>query len=82
MSTETAFTFVTLDQVVSNYLRYRPIIDYQAEAARVAKFYGAGIIPEPGNDCFFDKAALEKRLNELIITEDAEVISIETVSCK
>lgn len=59
-----ACTFISLDKVVKAYLKNRPIVDYQAEARRVAHYYGAGSITENG---------------EIISTEDAEVISITTV---
>lgn len=78
MKDKTALTFVTLGQVVATYVG-RPAVDYQAEVARIAAYYGAGILVEEADDCYFDAKALKKRLDELELTEDAEVVSIETI---
>jgi hypothetical protein len=74
--------FMTTAEVVAQY-QYRPqksAEQYAAEIAQLAQYYGAGIWQEKTEDCFFDKSALEKRLNELEVTEDAEVVSIETAT--
>lgn len=63
MTNESACTFISLDKVVKSYFKNRPIINYQAEAARIAHYYSAGILTEEG---------------EWVLTEDAEVVSIET----
>lgn len=67
MDKHSACFFVSLDEVVARYIS-RPQIsanDYAAHIARMAQHYGAGII-------------LERE--EAIVTEDAEVISVETVA--
>jgi hypothetical protein len=63
MTKNNTCTYVSIDQVVIACLKNRPIVDYQAEAARIAHYYAAGIIAEPG---------------EIIVTEEAVVVSIET----
>jgi hypothetical protein len=55
---------VTLQKAVASYLGKWPAADYRAEVAEIAQYYGAGIMKEPG---------------KIIITEDAEVVSIETI---
>jgi|SRR3954464_5600610 len=73
------FKLITIDQVVSSSLKHRPIIDYQAEAARIANFYGAGLLVETTDIRLCEPDAIKRRLQELRPTEDAEVVSIETV---
>lgn len=73
------FKLITIDQVVRSSLNHRPIIDYQAEAARIAHFYGAGILVEATDIRLWEPDAIKRRLRELRPTEDAEVVSIETV---
>lgn len=62
--THSACAIISLEKVVKSFLKNRPIIHYQAEAARIAHFYSAGILTEEG---------------EWVLTEDVEVVSIETV---
>ena len=75
-------TFITLDDAVAFY-KSRPqksAAEYMAEISKIAQYYGAGIWQEKPQDCFFNQESLEKRLNELEITEEAEVVSIETAT--
>jgi hypothetical protein len=64
MDEHSACTFVSLDEVVKSCLNKPITIDWAA-VAEAARYYGSGIITEGG---------------DFLITEDAEVVSIETVA--
>lgn len=78
MEDKTTLTFVSLGQVVATYVG-RPAFDYQAEINRMAQYYGAHVLKEDPDNCFFEPNAIKRRLQQLRPTEDAEVISIETI---
>ncbi len=69
-----ACTFVSLDEVVNTVLSKKQDFHYGAALARIVH---SSIENKDG--CYFNAAAIEKRLNELKVTEDAEVVSITTV---
>lgn len=78
MASEKACTFISLGEVVATYVG-RPAVDYQAEINRMVQYYGAGVIEEQTDICFWEPNAIKRRLQQLRPTEDAEVISTETV---
>jgi hypothetical protein len=59
---------ITPGEVVATYISrpHKSIDELYQECRKIAKYYGAGIIPEKGP-------------RAPIITEDAEVVSVETV---
>ena len=73
MSEEKAPRIVTIDEVVRSYIEKGPALgQYQREAAKIAHFYSAGIIGDIRGPEFYQHV-------NFVDTEDAQVISIETV---
>lgn len=84
MKDESAVTVMSLGEVVAVY-KSRPqksAAEYMAEISKISEYYGAGIIEEQektGNDGLFSNVPFFISTPEGIVTEDAEVVSIETV---
>jgi hypothetical protein len=82
---ESAVTVMSLGEVVATY-KSRPqksAAEYSAEIAQIAQYYGAGIVKENCKpDVLMTDGELFRRLWENLspFTEDAEVVSIETVT--
>lgn len=57
------YKLMSIDEVIKTF-KSRPVMDWQKEVHKAAQFYGTNIMTEQ---------------REVVITEDAEVISIETI---